>query len=200
MIMPIHLYGAAVWNGPVREIDGAGDKLVRLVRDMFETMHESDGVGLSATQVGLRFALAVIDLSDVKGRETEKPLVVINPEILESGGESVMDEGCLSIPGIRAEVARAETVVVRFRDGSFRWVEAEFTGMPARVFQHEYDHLHQKFFVDRLSGVKRQLIKPKLSKIRRGEAVARYPVLSAADEKRTKRARAVEYDFYGRGK
>lgn len=197
MIMPIHLYGAAVWNGPVREIDGVGDKLVGLVRDMFETMHKGDGVGLSATQVGLRFSLAVIDVSGMKGQENEKQLVVINPEIIDSRGESVMEEGCLSVPGIRSDVTRAETIVVRFRDGNFRWVEAEFTGVPARVFQHEYDHLHQKFFVDRLSGVKRQLIKPKLSKIRRGEAAARYLVLSAADEKKTKRPTTMEYDFYG---
>lgn len=197
MIMPIHLYGAGVWNGPVREIDGVGDKLVGLVRDMFETMHRGDGVGLSATQVGLRLSLAVIDVSDMNGQENEKPLVVINPEIVEARGEIVMEEGCLSIPGIRSDVARAETIVVRFRDGNFRWVETEFSGVPARVFQHEYDHLHQKFFVDRLSGVKRQLVKPKLSKIKRGEAVARYPILSAADEKKTRRPSTVEYDFYG---
>ena len=112
----------------------------------------------------------------------EKPLVAINPEIIESKGEYVMEEGCLSVPGVRDEVTRAESIRVRFTDGNFERVEMELSGMWARVFQHEYDHLQQKFFINRLSGVKRQLLKPKLSRIKRGDVQTRYPVVSSVDE------------------
>jgi peptide deformylase len=183
MIMPIYLYGTRVWDGPVQRITIFDDKLVGLIRDMFETMHKADGVGLSATQVGLRMALAVIDISGMEVHSGEKPTAIINPEILESKSEVKMEEGCLSLPGIRSEVVRADSIEVRFTDGNFQPVETVLTGMWARVFQHEYDHLHQKFFVDRLSGVKRQLLKPKLSKVKRGAVLMHYQAVSAADEK-----------------
>lgn len=196
MIMPIYLYGTRVWEGPARAITRLDDTLVGLIHDMFETMHKADGVGLSATQVGLRISLAVIDISEIDDYSGEKPMVVINPEILESRGEYTMEEGCLSVPGIRSEVVRADTITVRFTDGTFHPVETELTGIWARVFQHEYDHLRQKFFVDRLSGVKRQLLKPKLSKVRRGEALTRYRAVSAFDEKIKKNREIPEYGFH----
>ncbi len=195
MVMPIYLYGAEVWEEPARKVMEFDDRLVGLIRDMFETMHQSDGIGLSANQVGVQLSLAVIDLSVMKDYADEKPLVVINPEIIESKGEDVMEEGCLSIPGIRAEVTRADSIAVRFMDGNFKEVITWFSGIWARVFQHEYDHLHQKFITDHLSGVRRQLLKPKLSKIARGEALTRYPVVSGLDEKMNKKRKIAERDF-----
>ncbi len=186
MIMPIHLYGTTVWDAPARKITKFDDSLVGLIRDMFETMHNADGIGLAANQVGLAVSLAVMDISVMENYEAEKPMVVINPEILESDGEYVMEEGCLSVPGIRDEVTRADHLRVRFTDGNFERVEMELTGMWARVFQHEYDHLQQKFFIHRLSGVKRQILKPKLARIRRNEIKSRYPVVSSIDEKKTR--------------
>ncbi len=200
MIMPIHLYGTRVWNGPVREITQFDEKLVGLIHNMFETMQSADGVGLSATQVGLRLSLAVMDISEMKGYESEKPLVVINPEILESSGECTMEEGCLSIPEIRVDVTRGNSIAVRFTDGNFLKVITWFTGMWARVFQHEYDHLHKKFITDRVSTLKRQILKPNLSKIKRGEVVTRYSVVSAFDEKMTKRPEIFDYDLQDRSK
>ncbi len=185
MIMPIHLYGTRVWDGPAKKVTKFDDKLVGLIRDMFETMYNADGIGLAANQVGLQMSFAVMDISVMEDYAGEKPLVVINPEIVESSGEYVMEEGCLSVPGIRDEVTRADRLVVRFTDGNFERVETELTGMWARVFQHEYDHLQQKFFINRLSGVKRQILKPKLSKIKRNEVKSRYPVVSALDEKKS---------------
>ena len=197
MIMPIYLYGTRVWEGPVRTIQSLDERLVGLIRDMFETMHNDEGVGLSATQVGLRISLAVIDTSEMEGHEDEKPLVVINPNILSYSEELVsMEEGCLSIPEIRAEVTRPGSVIVRYEDGNFQTVEAEYTGILARVFQHEYDHLHGRFFVDRLSSVKRHILKPKLSKIKRADIIARYSSVSAFDEKMTKRSKAFDYDLH----
>ncbi len=186
MIMPIHLYGTRVWDAPAKKITKFDDSLVGLIRDMFETMHNADGIGLAANQVGLALSLAVMDISVMEDYASEKPLVVINPEILESNGEHTVEEGCLSIPGIRDEVMRAEQIKVRFTNGSFERVETELSGMWARVFQHEYDHLQQKFFINRLSGVKRQILKPRLAKIKRNEIRARYPVVSAVDEKKSR--------------
>ncbi|MFZ1081919.1 MAG: peptide deformylase [Candidatus Kryptoniota bacterium] len=184
MIMPIHLYGTKVWDGPAKKVAKFDDKLAGLIRDMFETMHNADGIGLAANQVGLQMSLAVIDISIMEDYADEKPLVVVNPEILEGSGEKVMEEGCLSVPGIRDEVTRADKITVRFTNGNFERVETELSGMWARVFQHEYDHLQQRFFVNRLSSVKRQILKPKLSKVKRGEMLARYPVVSVIDEKK----------------
>ncbi len=182
MIMPIYLYGTRVWNSPPKRITKFDGKLVGLIRDMFETMENADGIGLAANQVGLPISLAVMDISVMDDYKDEKPLVVINPEILESSGEYVMEEGCLSVPGVRDEVTRADSIKVRFTDGSFERIETELTGMWARVFQHEYDHLQQKFFINRLSGVKRQLLKPRLSRIKRGDVQTHYSVVSSVDE------------------
>ena len=182
MLLPIHLYGTQVWNRPVKKVTKFDDHLVGLIRDMFETMHNADGIGLAATQVGHSLSMAVIDISVMEDYANEKPLAVINPEILETSGERVIEEGCLSVPGIRDEVPRADTIKVRFTNGSFEQVETELTGMWARVFQHEYDHLQLKFFINRLSSIKRQMLKPKLSKIKRGDAQTRYSVVSAVDE------------------
>lgn len=184
MVIPICLYGTNVWREPVSLVTEFDARLVRLIRDMFETMHKSGGVGLSANQVGVRLALAVVDLSMAKGYVGEKPLVLINPEIIDSEGEDTMQEGCLSIPGVRSEVSRAKSVAVRFIDGNFKEVITRFAGMWARVFQHEYDHLHQEFFVDRLSTMKRQILNPQLAKIESGEVTASYPVVSANHEKK----------------
>jgi peptide deformylase len=201
MIMPIFLYGTRVWDGPVRKIGSLDEKLVGLIHSMFETMQTADGVGLSATQVGLRLSLFVMDISEMEGHAGESPLVVINPEILSSSEEvEALEEGCLSIPGTNVEVTRPESIIARFRDGNFQTVESEYSGTMARVFQHEYDHLHQKFITDRVSTLKRQILKPNLSKIKRGEIVTRYSVVSAFDEKMTKRPEIFDYDLQDRSK
>lgn len=195
MVMPIYLYGTRVFGEPVHRVTQFDTRLAGLIRDMFETLNNGDGIGLAANQVGLPVSLLVMDLSDTDESGDEKPLVAINPEILESTGECTIEEGCLSIPGIRSEVVRAESVRARFTDGTFNLVEREFSGMMARVFQHEFDHLRNKFFVDRISAVRRQLLKPKLSRMRRGEAVVRYPVVSAADERKLRRQDQTGYEI-----
>lgn len=196
MIMPIYLYGTRVFDQQVHRITQFNDRLVGLIHSMFQTLSNGNGVGLAANQIGLPVSLFVMDLSDAKDYLEERPVAVINPDILSFSDRSVtMEEGCLSIPGMHEEVARPETITVRFTDGSFQSVEKELDGFPARVFQHEYDHLHQKFFVDRLSIVGRQLVKPKLSKIRKGETVVRYSIVSAADERKVRQPRSIEHDL-----
>ncbi len=196
MIMPIYLYGTRVFYEPVHPVTQFNPSLAGLVRDMFETLSNGNGIGLAANQVGIPVSLFVMNLSDMEECAGEEPVVAINPEILETGGECAIEEGCLSIPGIRSDVVRPESVRARFTDGAFEVVEREFSGMMARVFQHEYDHLRNKFFVDRLSGVRRQLMKPKLSRMKRGEAAARYPLISAVDEKRSGRLEPEGYGIY----
>lgn len=184
MIMPIYLYGTKVFDQPVHQITQFNNQLVGLIRNMFETLANGNGIGLAANQIGLPVSLFVMDLSGMENHKDETPVAVINPHILSSSDESVtMEEGCLSIPGIREDVARPDLIMVRFTDANFQLVDTEISGVSARVFQHEYDHLKQKFFVERLSGIKRQLIKPKLSKLKRGEFAAHYPVVTGTDEK-----------------
>jgi len=130
---------------PVKEIT---DELRTLVADMFETMHHARGIGLAAPQVGRTERLAVIEIDG-------EPLVVINPEILETSGKAKAEEGCLSIPDIYADVERPKDVVVRAMDLEGKTYEVQATELLARCLQHEIDHLDGKLFLDYLSVLKR---------------------------------------------
>ncbi|ADV26094.1 peptide deformylase [Pseudoxanthomonas suwonensis 11-1] len=138
----------------------------RLVDDMFETMYEAPGIGLAATQVDQHLRFMVIDTSEDKSA----PMVFINPEIVQSQGGRVYQEGCLSVPGIYADVTRADTIVVRFLDREGRQQELAADGLLATCIQHEMDHLEGKLFVDYLSPLKREMVRKKLAKARRHAA------------------------------
>ena len=142
---------------PVDKID---DSIRRLARDMAETMYEAPGIGLAATQVDVHRQLIVIDASETR----DELLVLINPELIESDGTQVCEEGCLSVPGIYDKVERAEHVIVRYLDldGKTQMVEAE--GLLAVCLQHEMDHLQGRVFVEHLSLLKQMRIKAKLAK------------------------------------
>jgi len=145
---------------PVEQVD---DALRALIDDMFETMYEAPGIGLAASQVDVHKRLLVLDVSE----EKDAPLVLINPEILERSGEQVCQEGCLSVPGVYAEVSRADTIRVRALDRDGERFELQADGLLAVCIQHEMDHLDGKLFVDHLSMLKREMLKKKLAKIRR---------------------------------
>lgn len=145
---------------PVEVVD---DELRALIADMFEVMYEAPGIGLAATQVDVHKRLFVCDVSADK----PEPYVLINPEILETDGTTVTDEGCLSVPGYFEEVERAEHIKVRFLDRDGEPVEMQAEGLLAVCIQHENDHLDGKLFVDYLSEAKRQRIRKKLVKERR---------------------------------
>ena len=142
---------------PVRNID---ENIRRLARDMAETMYEAPGIGLAATQVDVHKRVIVIDISETR----DQLFTLINPEIVESDGQQVCEEGCLSVPGIYDKVERAENVVVRYLDleGQERTIEAD--GLLAVCLQHEIDHLDGKVFVEHLSQLKQSRIKAKLAK------------------------------------
>ena len=137
-----------------------------LVDDMFETMYAAPGIGLAASQVDVHKRVLVIDISDNR----DQPRVFINPEILTREGESEMEEGCLSVPGIFDGVVRAAKVRVRWQDRKGARSEEDFEGMMAVCIQHEMDHLEGKLFVDYLSDLKRQRIRKKLEKERKQRA------------------------------
>jgi len=144
---------------PVREIN---DEILELARNMVETMHAAPGVGLAAPQVNVSKRLITVDLS--VGERPDDLIVLVNPEFLETGGESILEEGCLSVPGIQEKVKRPARVLVRGTDlqGKEKTFEAE--GLLARVFCHEIDHINGRLFIENLSPLKRTLIKKKLKK------------------------------------
>ena len=147
---------------PVKAFDtGLGD----LIDNLLETMYSADGIGLAATQVNRHRRLLVLDVSESR----DQPLVYINPEIIESEGNETCEEGCLSVPGIYAEVSRAEKIRVSARDRDGKPFEQELEGMHAVCLQHEIDHLDGKLFVDYLSPLKQRMVRKKLEKQRRQE-------------------------------
>ena len=134
-----------------------------LLDDMFETMYEAPGIGLAASQVDVHKRFMVIDISEDKSA----PMVFINPEILSREGEQVYQEGCLSVPGIFADVTRADSIDVRFLDRSGQTQQLQVDGLLAVCIQHEMDHLEGKLFVDYLSPLKREMVRKKLAKQRK---------------------------------
>ncbi|OLC56248.1 MAG: peptide deformylase [Acidobacteria bacterium 13_1_40CM_4_69_4] len=161
-ILPILRYPhkvLAIDSEPVREIT---PDIERLVRDMIETLHGAPGVGLAANQVGVALQVAVVDLS--AGERPGEVLVLINPQIIESSGGYVEDEGCLSLPGFTERVSRPERCVIEALDleGKTRMLEGR--ELMARAFNHEIDHLHGRLFIEHLSPLKRRLIKKKIQK------------------------------------
>ena len=138
----------------------------RLFDDMFETMYDAPGIGLAASQVDVHKRFMVIDVSEDRSR----PMVFANPEIVASEGGQVYQEGCLSVPGIYADVTRADTITVRFLDRQGQPQELTTDGLLAVCIQHEMDHLVGKLFVDYLSPLKREMVKKKLAKARKHAA------------------------------
>ncbi|WP_395837988.1 peptide deformylase [Edwardsiella tarda] len=148
---------------PVNEVT---PEIQRIVDDMFETMYAEEGIGLAATQVDIHQRIIVIDISE----NHDQRLVLINPELLQKGGETGIEEGCLSVPEQRALVPRAETITVRALDRDGKPFELETDGLLAICIQHEMDHLMGKLFIDYLSPLKRQRIRQKLEKLYKQQA------------------------------
>ena len=163
MIRPILRYGADVLHQPAAPVDAITPEIQQLIDDMIQTMYAAPGVGLAATQVGVGLRIFVADIS--VGRNPTDLLVFVNPEVVERDGMQLEEEGCLSVPGFNATVARPRKVVLKGldRDGLERTVEG--SGLLARCFQHEMDHLDGTVFVDRLRGLQKDLIVRKIRKM-----------------------------------
>lgn len=180
MILPIYTYGQGVLKKEAEEIDSNYEGLEQLIKDMFETLRKSEGVGLAAPQVGLSIRLTVVDLDIISDDQPEFKgylKTYINPYIEETDGAMVpYEEGCLSFPGIHEKVNRPERVRVSWQDENFVEHDEWFEGFPARVLQHEIDHLDGKCFIDRMSPLRRQMNKKALSSIAAGKFNCDYKV------------------------
>ena len=165
MIRPILRYGEPVLHGPAAVVTDITPDIQTLIDDMVQTMYAAPGIGLAATQVGVPLRIFVADVT--VGRSPADLITLINPEWVEASGTQYEDEGCLSVPGFNATVARPARVVVKGlgRDGSEEAVEG--TGLLARCIQHEMDHLDGTLFVERLRGLQKSLIVRKIKKLSR---------------------------------
>lgn len=180
MIYPIVMYGDPVLRQKAKEIE-QGTDISALVGDMYETMYAASGVGLAAPQIGKSLRLFVIDgsvIDDEPGMENFKK-VFVNPILLaELGTPWDYEEGCLSIPNIREKISRKDQVKVKYFDEKWNLHEETFTGLKARIIQHEYDHIEGKMFVDYLPALKKRLLKGKLSDISKGKVDTEYRILA----------------------
>ena len=165
MIRPILRYGDHVLHEPALAIDALTSEIDGVVADMIDTMYAAPGIGLAAPQIGVALRIFVVDIS--LGRDPGGLIVMINPAFVARDGMQLEEEGCLSVPGFNATVVRPERVIVKGLDRSGVEHEREGTGLLARAFQHEMDHLDGKLFVDRLRGIKRDLIVRRIRKLTR---------------------------------
>ncbi len=176
--MPVYIIGTKVLRQIGQDITPDYPDLQQFIDKMWESMYESDGVGLAAPQVGKSIKLFVIDASPYADEFPEAEnykRVFINAQILEYTGEdTVINEGCLSIPGIREDVKRKDTIRIKYFDENFQEHEEVVSGLPARVIQHEYDHTQGILFTDRLSQLRKTMLRNKLRSIARGKFKANY--------------------------
>jgi peptide deformylase len=165
MLRPILRHGERPLHTPAAPVTRFDDELQRLIDDMIETMYAAPGIGLAAPQVGVPLRVFVVDLS--VGRDRAQLITLVNPEFVQREGTQLEEEGCLSVPGFNATVLRPSRVVIQGLDREENRQTFEGTGLLARAFQHEMDHLDGRLFVDRLRGIKRDVIVRKIQKLQR---------------------------------
>ena len=165
MIRPILKYGDSLLHGKAAPVDAITPEIDTLVGDMIDTMYAAPGVGLAAPQVGVPLRIFVVDIS--LGRDPSALMVMINPAFVARDGMQLEEEGCLSLPGFEATVVRPTRVVVKGLDRDGTEYERQGTGLLARAFQHEMDHLDGRLFIDHLRGIKRDLIVRRIKKLAR---------------------------------
>lgn len=178
MIYPIYVYGSTVLREPAIEITNEYPELSKLIKNMFDTMYDADGVGLAAPQIGKSIRLFTIDLSPLDDEYPELKdfvKVFINPEIYNySEDTSSRSEGCLSLPGLNEDVVRPNTIKIKYLDENFVEHDDEFSDFTARVIQHEYDHLEGIVFADKVNPLRKTLMRNKLNAMSKGKFKARY--------------------------
>jgi peptide deformylase len=167
--LQLRYYGDPVLRKRAEPVQKITEAEIKLAEEMLMTLYATgNGIGLAATQVGILKQFLIVDLSENEDDGIE-PLFLFNPEILNAEGESVAEEGCLSIPDLRADVRRPEKIVVKVMNLRSKDVEFEADGLLARVLQHEIDHLNGTLFIDRISGLKRQLLRGELKKLHQAD-------------------------------
>lgn len=191
MILPIVAYGAPILRKVAKDITPDYPNLSKLIDDMWDTLYESNGVGLAAPQVNKDIRLFIVDSSQIfanqddedKGKYPDEPgikRIFINAHLKElDGDEWSYNEGCLSIPKIREDVMRPEKVVLEYVDEKFKPHTETFIGLTARIIQHEYDHIEGKLFIDYLKNLRRKLLQGKLNDISKGKIKMDYKMMYA---------------------
>jgi peptide deformylase len=184
MILPVYLYGHPILREEVDDIEQDYPDLQKLIKDMFETMYYTEGVGLAAPQIGKSIAVIVIDgtpLAEDFPECANSKMVLINPEleVIEDQTPVVRAEGCLSLPGLSENVKRTEHIRLNWLDENFVEHEQEFSGYMSRIIQHEYDHLLGIVYTDRIAPIRKQMIRNKLNNLARGKAKCSYRTVSA---------------------
>jgi peptide deformylase len=183
MILPIYLYGHPVLRKVTKDISPDYPNLKSLLDNMFETLYNSDGIGLAAPQIGLEDRILVVDLNPLADRDLslkDFKRVFINAHIIERDGpEESVEEGCLSIPDIHEKVPRKHRIRIQYLDENLQPHDEVYEDYKARVIQHEYDHLEGIMFIDHISGIRKQMIRAKLNKILKGNVNCSYKVKSA---------------------
>ncbi len=178
MILPIFAYGHPVLKKVCKEISKEEDTWTSLIDNMWETMYNAQGVGLAAPQIGKSIRLFLIDTIQIEEDEEDfKGIkeVFINAQIIKETGELwAYEEGCLSIPHIRGNVERQDAITIEYLNADFKKETKSFSGINARVIQHEYDHIEGKLFIEQLKPLKKRRIKRKLESIKKGEINVNY--------------------------
>lgn len=181
MVYPIVVYGHAVLRKVAEDIDREYPGLDQIIADLFETLYRSEGLGLAAPQIGKSIRIFVIDCAPIAEDEPELAgfkKVFINAHVVERSGElQLMTEGCLSIPNLREEVNRESHIHITYYDENWKFHDEVFDGFVARIIQHEYDHLDGILFTDKVSPLRRRLIKGKLMAIGKGKFEADYKTI-----------------------
>ncbi len=188
MVLPIVAYGSPVLRAVSKDVDANYPDLEKFIADMWETMYNSNGVGLAAPQVNRPVRIFVMDSEQIFSNEDDEDLdypdspgikrVFINPKVVETyGDEWSYNEGCLSIPKIREDIMRKETVTLDYVDENFQPHRETFSGITARIILHEYDHLEGKLFIDYIKPLKRTLMKRKLDDISKGKVSVDYRMM-----------------------
>jgi peptide deformylase len=181
-VVPISVYGDKILRKKAQLVKNVDFMTVELIKSMFETMLNASGIGLAATQVGVDQSVFVVDLSPVEDYEKSKPMVLINPKILDFSDKKItIEEGCLSIPNVRYEVERPETIYITYYDTELKEQTFEATKLFARVFQHEQDHLNGVLFTDHLDEDVKKKLKKSLDKIKKREIEIDYPIAQKRD-------------------
>ncbi|TWP23327.1 peptide deformylase [Apibacter muscae] len=186
MILPIYAYGEPILRKKTMNIDKDYPELDNLIVNMFETMYRANGIGLAAPQIGLNKRLFIIDAaplaedeeySDLKNELLNCKKVFINPKIIHTEGDPwKFNEGCLSIPDIREDIARPEKITIEYYDENWKFHTETFGDIRARIIQHEYDHIEGILFTDLLSPLKKKLLKSKLTQISKGKIKVDYRI------------------------
>jgi len=176
-ILPITIYGDKILKEKTKSVNNVDGNTIELLQNMFETMHNANGIGLAANQVGIDKSIFIVDLSLSEGYEKYKPIVFINPKItLYSDEKSVIEEGCLSLPNLRADVERASEIKIQYLDTDENIQELEASELLARVILHEYDHLLGKMIPDRVGDDIKQKLKNELTSIKERKVKIDYPI------------------------